>query len=1394
MINKRLALTLLAFILMLIPLGSALTLTDPSTWDDTVKFHETSENGKYGYYEIGDTFLWIFNKQQIKTVELLENSYSVLTGKKVQQIELFKSTKLFDRTDYYAKDKETNRNNAIKSELHYYRKLVNNTYLIKVNGKCLQENTITNGTNSTTYCLEYEDLSYEETREEWTEWEMYNFGAEQPGIYQVMTIVQRVNQYTGIIDWIDTSEGHKLKEWAAWWDSNWLKKREISSLNGTISALYNISYFSGQTDFDDIRFLDFATESVELNYSIISKVDGVSAMVRVNNLNQSEIMYYYDNLGASPASSFDNLYWSPIVGYTFDNGNANDDTTNGNDGTITGATLTNSGYIGRAYDFNGGSDYIDTDFQPNPTEGFTVNIWFKTSDTGGGQQIASQWGAGSISWKIIMHQTATGKIRFATWDGSAEYPIDTAATYNDGNWHMATLVWDGTGGTGTLHAYIDGNEQGSGISADIQQATTDIFIGANNVAAELYAGTLDEFSNYVYALTSDQITDLYYSNAPSFVVGAEQTNVGTTLTQLFPTNALTTDEQLLNYTYNITTEGLNFTNTTLFIWNDTDDTLELTNFTSLSGNTSQIISWDNTLSDGNWKWNAEICDSSDVCVSGSNRTLTINTIPFIEFISPTPDNNSQQILNSFTVAVNLTEKYFDSLTFNLYNDSEIVQTKTIAYPNLTRQHTFTNILQGLYNFNATISTNTSQTNSTEVRQILVHLGLPEVIIFDPSGFQGSIIIGENETLNYSIIETGQNLSTHLVECWFEYNNTEVLNNISFTPAGIFADIWVFPSNYANVTVVRDNLNTLTNIPATCSRQGNFTLTSTNSGFFDFDWLCLNESGGYSVIGTVNSQPQETPNITAMQKRPLNCTGSLESFRYVEQKNGLCVHAIDEFGLHAENVTTWNYEIEEVSQTFNNQTTEGAIETFEATIILDPSFTISAVAVVYNGTGYVGSSSTSGGIITLETSSVLIPSVITETNFTFNWVIILSDSTIINLSTQNQTVLNLELDNCSSFSNILFNFTSKDEEMQTQLSNTTKEVAINVYSEDRSIVAFNVSAEYSSNPTAICLNENLTSGISYSLDAIIRYEAAGYANEYYNIVDFNLNSESVTQKITLYNINSSDATEFQLTFKGDDFLPVEDALVFVERQYIAENTFKTVELPKTDSNGQTVLHLVRNEIIYNIIVMKDGEVLGTFTNLIAFCDDFSIGDCKIILNAIEEESSAFDYNEQIGIVFSNAPMYNETTNIVSFSFVSVDGTSKNVQIDVERRDIFGNTSVCTNILVATSGTIFCNVGNITDTTLVTSITVDGEEWIIAPVQIDSEAYGSIGYVATFFLTLILMFYLGDSKNGVMLAVGIGYIVAVSMGFMIGGIIGAGTAGIWMIVLTVLGLYQINKNKT
>ncbi len=530
--------------------------------------------------------------------------------------------------------------------------------------------------------------------------------------------------------------------------------------------------------------------------------------------------------------------------------------------------------------------------------------------------------------------------------------------------------------------------------------------------------------------------------------------------------------------------------------------------------------------------------------------------------------------------------------------------------------------------------------------------------------------------------------------------------------------------------------------------------------------------------------------------PTNFSFNNYYFDYQVGENYGMLYVNDTFGNENSKNVSWDYKVLEVNQTYNEETTEGSLEDFLANLKLGSGYTIEdAVLFNYNDTETTGQAFTSGDYEILRKLNMLVPSVSTDTNFTFYWEITLSDDTEVNLSSKNQTVYNLAVDNCSSYTNELYNFTVVDEEEQTLLSNPIIETALNFYNSLRSEIVFNYSMQFEGvNPLRICLNRNLTNDSSYSLDVIVRYEDSDHANEYYNIINTTINNESTTERITLYDLNLSDSTDFQLTFTGSDFLPVEDALVYVDRQYISENIFKTVELPKTDYNGQTILHLVRNDIIYNIKVVKDGEVLGNFENIIAFCEDYSIGNCEIELNAFDSVEAVFNYDENLGIIFSE-PTYNETTDKITFNFVTEDGDSKTVRLEVSRNDIFGNRSICNSTLTSSGGTLTCNIDpNLDESTLKTEIYVDEVLVVSGSVELDTSNYGVAGYLIMFVMAIAFALMFSGSKTGVLLSMGLTLIASVSLGLVTGDIIGIGASGLWLLVIIVIGVIKLNNERS
>lgn len=479
--------------------------------------------------------------------------------------------------------------------------------------------------------------------------------------------------------------------------------------------------------------------------------------------------------------------------------------------------------------------------------------------------------------------------------------------------------------------------------------------------------------------------------------------------------------------------------------------------------------------------------------------------------------------------------------------------------------------------------------------------------------------------------------------------------------------------------------------------------------------------------------------------------------------------------------------------YSLSSTVGATETFTFNTSALLGSTLSSVTLVYNGTSYSTTLSSDGGGNTISTRSLIVPPISSNANYTFYWIT--NDGTNYFSSNYTQAISALSIDNCSVNTNALVNMTVYDEETKIflpALQNVTIETAFNLYSADRTLSILNTSGSFTNNPLRICLNNNLTSAASYSYDLIVKYDATVYETEYYNIVNSTLNSTSGVQNISLYDLLTADSTEFQLTFTGADYARVPGALVYIDRQYIADNVFRTVELPKTDSNGQTVVHLVRNDIIYNIRIIKDGVLLGNFNNLIAFCEDVSIGNCQINLNGADSVEDIFNYDDDIGIVFST-PTFNSTSRILSFSFTSTDGSSKAVAMNVTRNDIFGNRTICNTQTTSASATLTCTVAsNIDESVLNVDILVDGSKVVSGNVVLDEGNYGTIGYVAYFLLALSLILVFSDSKNGILAAIGLSVVGGIGLGLVTGTVVGIGTSAAFMIVVVIIGMWKLNKD--
>lgn len=199
-----------------------------------------------------------------------------------------------------------------------------------------------------------------------------------------------------------------------------------------------------------------------------------------------------------------------LVAYYPFNGNANDESGNGNNGIVYNATLTQDRLEkeNSAYSFNGYSSYIYTPVDSGFTNQISLCAWFKTSYNDYGGILCSRT---SLNVANDITTDSYGHPAFHLSDGNANNQpltgLSTSVQLNDDNWHLIVGTYDGT----TLKLYTDGIFQGE-LKRTFTIAVNDSFkIGWDdlNGYSRFFSGKIDEVRIYNRALTPDEVTKLY---------------------------------------------------------------------------------------------------------------------------------------------------------------------------------------------------------------------------------------------------------------------------------------------------------------------------------------------------------------------------------------------------------------------------------------------------------------------------------------------------------------------------------------------------------------------------------------------------------------------------------------------------------------------------------------------------------------------------------------------------------------------------------------------------------------------------------------------------------------------------------------------------------------------
>lgn len=595
-----------------------------------------------------------------------------------------------------------------------------------------------------------------------------------------------------------------------------------------------------------------------------------------------------------------------------------------------------------------------------------------------------------------------------------------------------------------------------------------------------------------------------------------------------------------------------------------------------------------------------------------------------------------------------------------------------------------------------------------------------------------------------------------------------------------------------------------------SLQANNTLSNTTSYWAMFTYVCNNGTTWElylndtlilrnNTLGCIN--PTTAVRFASESTGNRNFAGNIENLIVLNQSINYTTVAL--FYNRSGPWFSWNiFGLYNYTIDYNTITYERKQEKYYLNISYNSSYWTDVDAyLLYNGTPE--DEATKSGSLNFR-HIMNAPEVVASRNITFYWVLNFYNGTSspeLNLEDQYQYVYNITIDSCTAGSINMMNLTLQDEETKSYFNSSYKaynasiEVDIDVYAPGDAIPFLSYVGRFNyTNNVSICINRNLTD--RYYTYSQIKYYADSYETEYYYIQNASITNASVPINITLFDLLSVDSTTFLVTYKDSSYLGIENALLVLKRKYVSDGVYRTVEIAATDENGQGILHLDTNGVDYAIEVYKDGTLLSTFDNIVAYCEDSVIGNCKINLYASASVTEADNFYTSRNIGYSVS--FNQSNKVATLNYVILDGSSSTVSINITKLDTYMNATLCSSDIEGSSGTLSCDVNtSYGNTTFLIEIYKDNE--LIASeaysiIEKATDIFGDNTIVLILAQFLTLAFMMLPSFIGVMIALILGLIISVGLFLLSGSIFGSAASIAWMIIAIIILIIKFHNRGT
>lgn len=511
------------------------------------------------------------------------------------------------------------------------------------------------------------------------------------------------------------------------------------------------------------------------------------------------------------------------------------------------------------------------------------------------------------------------------------------------------------------------------------------------------------------------------------------------------------------------------------------------------------------------------------------------------------------------------------------------------------------------------------------------------------------------------------------------NKTEVQLSIYLHQTGTGSGVLRFYN--LNITSTNRTIRRYLSIPSLIKITNAYlNVTSNSTGIYN-STITVGIGGNpfWNYANQFNSINSKTNNFAGQLNQ------YLDSCTFV---NGYCNVPLS---FHSDTVGLFGYSGIQISNTgflensinYSSSVNETDVENFTLNLTYDPSvYSSISVNFTYNNTVYTSS------ILTFSddriiTNSVPIPSVVEDyTNKSFYWTVYLTNSSgtyAFNSSINNQSIRKLTRllvdTSCGAGLSVGFNFTGFNEQDLTPKNFNAKYIF--KYGLGGNTTAYNINGSFTDVPFFyVCINNSQGYfSIGY---AEVQYDYTAFeARRYY--VFSNTRLTNITTNIPLYELDATNSTSFLVTARSTNLVNYVGYYIGLLRWYPSINSYKLVEMSKTDDKGESVLHVKTEDVDYRLaIYAPDGTLIKLFEPIRMICQ---ANPCTYSLIV---EPSPLQLSQWTSI--ESDLEFNRTTKVFTFTWNDPSQVEQTMNLSVFK----GDDVICSSSASGYTGILHCDI--------------------------------------------------------------------------------------------------------